>query len=695
MNRIGFLSASSLMTIGIFLLFTTCTRYSGNGFHSSWEKYPDNVWVGPELWANRLADWEVKSGRLTCNSALPMRTVYLLTRRLSSEEGNFVSIVHIKKEGDTKMNSAQAAGILFGAGSSADNRTASLMFNFRNPDAGYFIGLDGAGKVFIRDCTRENYYPEYSKKGYEKWSEAILKITAEKAENGSATVDVIAVDPVTRTVLSELKNAVLPSERFEGGVALVSHPGYNSEKNNSFSLSNWSLRGSRVESCKERSIGPLVGIQYILSRGTLKLTAQLMPVEKDLCDSVEMQLFDEDSWQTVAIEAVDTSLFTAHFKIENWSFGEDRTFRLLARYRFGPREVKTLEGTIRHDPVEKERIKAVAISYESMHYPLNMFIDNLFKQHADLFFIAGDPASAGASAQKTITGKISKLDYLYSWYPLCIFFRDLTSTVPSIIMNSGTQTYPKYLWEDNGRIAECNLGGISLAVTDSFKLFSAAGNNPQEITIADQWFHNQLNAKKLNPVDSLLLLSQKRESAFMKEWADDWSGSRWMKAMLSHSMWVHQDTLYYSKTESDTLPEFSPRDSCVFVTGYTSVVFNKSNMKTELALWPQDADPQKDSPYPGWPVVLGQYNDYMGRVVAWLPEFVFEGMTNPVIRVIKQSTGEIIYSLRISGTSYQPGVFNYGLYTIEAGDPDTGNWKKVENVAAWSVKERQNVIISF
>ncbi|MBL7083206.1 MAG: hypothetical protein ISS41_06200, partial [Candidatus Aminicenantes bacterium] len=53
-------------------------------FQSEWAKDIEQIWVGPEYWANRLQDWQVANGRLECvegSSRKPMRTVHLLTRK--------------------------------------------------------------------------------------------------------------------------------------------------------------------------------------------------------------------------------------------------------------------------------------------------------------------------------------------------------------------------------------------------------------------------------------------------------------------------------------------------------------------------------------------------------------------------------------------------------------------------------------
>ena len=46
-------------------------------FSYDWSKSKDRRWVGPDFWANRLQDWQVKKGRLECSQSRvnnPMRT---------------------------------------------------------------------------------------------------------------------------------------------------------------------------------------------------------------------------------------------------------------------------------------------------------------------------------------------------------------------------------------------------------------------------------------------------------------------------------------------------------------------------------------------------------------------------------------------------------------------------------------------
>ena len=50
--------------------------------------------------------------------------------------------------------------------------------------------------------------------------------------------------------------------------------------------------------------------------------------------------------------------------------------------------------------------------------------------------------------------------------------------------------------------------------------------------------------------------------------------------------------------------------------------------------------------------------------VAWLPTIKVLGADEPVLQVIDEANGEILYSLRINGNSYRPKVFKDSKYCI-------------------------------
>ncbi len=128
-------------------------------------------------------------------------------------------------------------------------------------------------------------------------------------------------------------------------------------------------------------------------------------------------------------------------------------------------------------------------------------------------------------------------------------------------------------------------------------------------------------------------------------------------------------------------------------TGYGIVRFNKSSRDILVECWPRWVDPSSKNAkqYPGWPVRFNQEDNYKRKAHSWLPEVKLQGMQQTVIQVIEEKTDEIVYSLRISGDSFQPRVFKSGSYTIKIGDPDKNKWEVIKGIKS-GPKDNSKVI---
>ena len=119
-------------------------------------------------------------------------------------------------------------------------------------------------------------------------------------------------------------------------------------------------------------------------------------------------------------------------------------------------------------------------------------------------------------------------------------------------------------------------------------------------------------------------------------------------------------------------PSKEPNDGKKLTTraaGFGVVRFNKKTRDITFECWPRNInvnDP-KAKQYPGWPMTITQTDNYARKAVAWLGRLNFKNVTNPVVQVIDESTGEIVYTLRIKGSTFQPKVFKKGVYTIKVG----------------------------
>ncbi|MGE0378947.1 MAG: alkaline phosphatase D family protein, partial [Planctomycetaceae bacterium] len=119
--------------------------------------------------------------------------------------------------------------------------------------------------------------------------------------------------------------------------------------------------------------------------------------------------------------------------------------------------------------------------------------------------------------------------------------------------------------------------------------------------------------------------------------------------------------------------------------GYGLVHFNKPERTITMECFRllfDAAKPQPEDQFPGWPKTINMHDNDGRRAVAYLPTIEVAGMTDPVVQVIDESTGESVYTLRIRGESFRPKVFAPGSYTVRVGDPEGGVMRALRGIAA-------------
>ncbi len=129
--------------------------------------------------------------------------------------------------------------------------------------------------------------------------------------------------------------------------------------------------------------------------------------------------------------------------------------------------------------------------------------------------------------------------------------------------------------------------------------------------------------------------------------------------------------------------------------GYGIARFNKNKRTITLENWPRWANPSKgDKPYEGWPVRVSQEENYGRSAKGFLPELRISGLKDPVIQVLIENSGEVVYTLRIKGNVYKPKIFDTSqLYTITVSDYSGSN--KSKSFKGLTTKSNQPINITF
>ena len=131
--------------------------------------------------------------------------------------------------------------------------------------------------------------------------------------------------------------------------------------------------------------------------------------------------------------------------------------------------------------------------------------------------------------------------------------------------------------------------------------------------------------------------------------------------------------------------------------GFGVIKFNKKTREITMECWPRDVDitAPGSKQYSGWPRTILQIDNYARKEVAYLPTIEVEGMINPVVQLIDESNGEIVYTIRINGTSFSPKVFKIEKYTVKIGQQGTDRMKTLTGVQPLEAGQNKKITVKF
>jgi len=131
--------------------------------------------------------------------------------------------------------------------------------------------------------------------------------------------------------------------------------------------------------------------------------------------------------------------------------------------------------------------------------------------------------------------------------------------------------------------------------------------------------------------------------------------------------------------------------------GYGLVHFERKLRQIIFENWPRQAEslPSKGRPYAGWPVAVNQLENNGIMPAGYLPTLKFKLIENPVVQVVDEKTGEVVYTLRISGQEFRPAVYRPGIYTVRCGEPGTSRWKEIRKIKSLPANVRKIQLIEF
>jgi alkaline phosphatase D len=442
------------------------------------------TWLGPPYWANRLQDWRLHQGRLECvASSGPMRTrtVAVLTRELVA--GDHPARIGVRT--GTLAAGEGFSGFLVGAGAGRlDHRAAALVQGASGEGGGILCTFEADGSVGFRDHTDEARQFAYTPlpgtvrsgrpraRALDEDVELVLELTPRG--RGRFRLSLEASDAGGRPLAAARLDGV-DGAALTGGIALVSS---SSDANGG--ARHWfaglGTGGAKVAEHPGRAEGPVLGTLHSLNGAVLKLTAQLLPVGETDPRQLRLQVRGPDGgWADRATAPVGPG-FAAAFRVADWDGAAAHPYRVL--WGQGTAEEQAFEGMVAADPAGDGELRVGLVdctihSYRplnvasdvhdrlagsrplglytaaNLYFPYAELVERLRRQKPHLLAAVGDQYYEHRPTTRE-QGPEPTLDVLYRWYLWMWAFRDLTRSLPTVVLVDDHDVYHPNLWGNAG-----------------------------------------------------------------------------------------------------------------------------------------------------------------------------------------------------------------------------------------------------
>ncbi len=476
-----------------------------------WSKIKSRRWVGANLWANRLQDWQVLNGQLECtvrDGNFPVRTVHAITREIVGSDGEFVLSVKVNGNVQQLREGRCFIGFIIAAGNGLlDYRARALVQSYSGLGGGILCVLDYVNERFTfcdnNDENNVDLYPELRNITWVKGEKSIpsvkrdiiLQLHIEKTETDTYHITLAGWDAEDGVFLGASQVIIHSFTEIVGSFGLVVHPGGNGLLQ-PVRFSDFSADGSMLVTHPEREFGPIVGSLYSLDRNVLKISVQFMPVDLPgegndrfplpLLAVLEYRIDGDSTWTGGKKVRITQPEYLAHFRVENWDDTKSFDYRVV--FTDKQKNVHYYTGKVRKNPAEKEKICFAALTGmgvmgrradarvagegadevegnltgrwtpANVWFPHREIVSNIAKQDPDLIFFTGDQIYENNPTRPDRRDHCPVFDYLYKWYLWYWAFRDLTKDRPCILQVDDHDVYAGNVWGNSG---DLNLTGLN------------------------------------------------------------------------------------------------------------------------------------------------------------------------------------------------------------------------------------------
>jgi alkaline phosphatase D len=573
-------------------------------FSDNWNSTPDQTWAGPGYWANRLQDWQVSNNRVQCIIGTRDRlTLHRPGTSIRGNGGNFSLSVRTGLNAGTS-SAGSRSGFLIGAGPNLDWRGALLVQDGMGRDFGLFAGITGGGNLVIEDYSTAAVTTRATSPasgGFAQNTRLELAATY-NAGPGTYTLTLTAFN--SSNVQIGTVSFSVPSDRILGSFALLTHHGGTNARH---WYDDFTGSGAALHPEPDRHLA-IIGAVHTLSKGKLKITAQLPPLSLASNPTVALDTWNGNAWTQIATAPVDNtdnlSSYTATFAIPGWNDTVDTGYRL--RLNVGGTDY-TWTGTIRRDPVDKEELVIALTNCQRindipnglnvqvdgfdwspvmMWHPHPQSFDHIAKHQPDVLLAVGDQMYEPQPTSKdTSSDRNRQLDFLYKWYLWVLQARELARDIPTVVIPDDHDIYQGNLWGEGGIATTVEATGGYIEPPEWVRMSERAHTsnlpdpdpyNPVQppptveqgigvyftgmtygrlgfAILEDRKFKTGPNAPP--PAAEQHLLGE-RQHAFLREWNKDWAGQD-LKLVVSQSPLGNLNT----HRSSDYLFNLNDRDT--------------------------------------------------------------------------------------------------------------------------------------
>ena len=415
-----------------------CSNQRSVEFFADFDNVNDRVWIGRDFWAIPMEDWRIRDGRMECIGERNNMRVNLLTHVLSEKEGTvFISVrMGLLEPGRT----VGSAGLRIGIVDAEDGDARAACYFGKGLNAG--ISTDD--RLFIETSSTD--LPDDFDYGN------FTLILEAKPISANYDLTLTALDDQGRKAAVDHK-----TEKLMGLIALVNHLSRPENPKNAprFWFDDLRIKGSKIQLEPENGFGPILWSKYTLSRGVLKLSAQMPPLGRDDSQTVLLQLKRGGNWSQVDEQRMDASSRTILFRINDWDSAKETPYRLVYG-EMGKNGVKRdyyYGGVIREEPLDRPLVFGGLTCQYGTGFPYSPLVKNLTRMNPDILYFSGDQIYEGNGGYNIIRFPAEKaiLDYLGKWYMFGWAFGDLMRDRPTICTPDDHDVFQGNLWGEGGR----------------------------------------------------------------------------------------------------------------------------------------------------------------------------------------------------------------------------------------------------